>query len=316
MAVQPAEPVLRPPRERLDLTTHGRRKKRFAHREPLILLSPALILVAVFAGFPLLRSIWFAFNEVSPFRGITGFVGVENFLAMAGDKSFGTFVGNTAIWTLGAVGFQLVFGLIGAQLLNSRFPLRGAYRGLAMIPWATPSVLVALMWMWILDANHGILNKALLALGIVDSPVALLSQTSTALPTLIAIDVWQGIPLFAVMILAALQAVPPELKEAAAIDGAGRWGVFLHVTLPAILPTVLITTVLRVIWTANYIDLPFILTGGGPGNASTTLALQSYVTAYKGHEFGEGAAHAVLQAVVLVIFVVMYVRMTRKGQAE
>lgn len=290
--------------------------KRFAHWEPLILLSPALLLVGIFAGFPLLRSVWFSFNDVSPFQGITDFVGIENFLTAMGDASFGTFVGNTAMWTFGAVGLQLVFGMVGALLLNTRFPLRGIYRGLAMIPWATPSVLVALMWMWILDPNHGILNKALIGLGIIDDPLAFLSQTSTALPTLIVIDVWQGIPLFAVMILAALQAVPPELREAAAIDGAGRMGVFRHVVVPAILPTVLITTVLRLIWTANYVDLPLILTGGGPGEASTTLALQSYVTAYRGGDFGEGASYAVMQAVVLALLVVMYVRMTRRAETR
>lgn len=289
---------------------------RFAHWEPLILLSPALFLVGIFAGFPLVRSVWFSFNDVSPFQGITDFVGIENFLAAMGDASFGTFVGNTAMWTFGAVGLQLVFGMVGALLLNTRFPLRGIYRGLAMIPWATPSVLVALMWLWILDPNHGILNKALIGLGIIDDPLAFLSQTSTALPTLIVIDVWQGIPLFAVMILAALQAVPPELREAAAIDGAGRMGVFRHVVVPAILPTVLITTVLRLIWTANYVDLPFILTGGGPGEASTTLALQSYVTAYRGGDFGEGASYAVMQAVVLAVLVVMYVRMTRRAETR
>lgn len=291
------------------------RRRRFAHGEPLVLLAPALLLVGLFAGFPLVRSVWFAFNDVNPFQGVTGFTGVDNFVDTVTGPDFGTYVGNTLLWTFGAVGLQLVFGLVGALLLNSRFPLRGVYRGLAMIPWATPSVLVALMWMWILDPNHGILNKALLATGVIDKPVALLSQTSTALPTLIVIDVWQGIPLFAVMILAALQAVPPELKEAAAMDGAGRLGVFRHVVVPAILPTVLITTVLRLIWTANYIDLPFILTGGGPGDASTTLALQSYVTAYKGGAFGEGASYAVMQAAVLAVLVVMYVRMTRKAES-
>ncbi|WP_162320331.1 carbohydrate ABC transporter permease [Nesterenkonia haasae] len=291
-------------------------KRRFTHREPLVLLAPALILVGVFAGIPLVRSLWFAFNEVNPFEGVTGFVGFENFVTAVSNPAFGSLLSNTAMWTFGAVGLQLIFGLLGALLLNARFPLRGVYRGLAMIPWATPSVLVALMWMWILDPNHGILNKALMGVGIIDSPVALLSQTSTALPTLIVIDVWQGIPLFAVMILAALQAVPPELKESASIDGAGRWGVFRHVVIPTILPTILITTILRLIWTANYIDLPFILTGGGPGNASTTLALQSYVTAYKGSDFGTGAAYVVMQAAILAIFIVMYVRLTRKAELK
>ena len=284
--------------------------------EPLILLAPAVLLIGTFAGYPLVRSLWFSFNEVSPFAGITEFVGLEHFAELMRDEDFPGLLANTALWTFGAVGLQLVFGMIGALMLNSRFKLRGVFRGLAMIPWATPSVLVALMWLWILDPNHGVLNKALLALGVIDSPVAFLSQTSTALPTLIMVDVWQGVPLFAVMLLAALQAVSPELREAAAMDGCGPLGVFKNVVLPAILPTILITTLLRLIWTANYVDLAFILTGGGPGNASTTLALQSYLTAYKAANFGLGAAYAVLQAAALVVLVVMYVRLRRKGERQ
>ncbi|MBU5422057.1 sugar ABC transporter permease [Cellulomonas hominis] len=260
-----------------------------------------------------MRSVWFSFNDVSPFSGIQGFVGLDNFVEVVSDPGFGMLVRNTLAWTVGAVLLQLLLGLAGAHLLNARFPLRGVYRGLAMIPWATPSVLVALMWIWILDPNHGVLNAALQGLGILDRPFAFLSDSATALPTLIAVDVWQGVPLFAVMILAALQGVSPELREAASMDGCGPVGVFRHVVLPAILPTILITTLLRLIWTANYVDLVLIMTGGGPGTSSTTLSLESYVTAYKSMNFGGGAAYAVLQAAALSVLVVLYIRLTGKA---
>jgi multiple sugar transport system permease protein len=284
--------------------------------EPYLYLAPAIVLVGAFAGYPLVRSVWFAFNEVSPFAGIQGFVGLQNFVDIVRDADFALLSVNTLKWTFGAVALQLVFGLVGAHLLNTRFRLRGLYRGLAMIPWATPSVLVALMWLWILDPNHGILNKGLQALGITDAPIAFLSQSSTALPTIIMVDVWQGIPLFAVMILAALQGVSSELREAASMDGCGPLRTFRYVVLPVILPTILITTLLRLIWTANYVDLALIMTGGGPGLASTTLALQSYVTAYKAVDFGRGAAYAVLQAAILSILVVIYIRSTNKKEAS
>ncbi|QGH69725.1 carbohydrate ABC transporter permease [Pseudactinotalea sp. HY158] len=288
------------------------RRKRVWNVEPFVLLAPAVILVAVFAGYPLVRSVWYSFNEVAPFSGETTFVGIQNFIDIISDAGFTPTLGRTAVWVFGAVSLQFLGGLLVALLLNTRFPLRGMYRGLIMVPWATPSVLVALMWKWILDPNNGVLNRTLMNLGIIDAPIEFLSSSDTALFTLIALDVWQGIPLFAVMILAALQSVPPELKEAASIDGAGRVGVFRHVVIPAILPTILITTVLRLIWTANYVDLIYILTGGGPGHASTTLALESYLTAYKATDFGQGATYAVLQAAILAIFVVMYVRLSRK----
>lgn len=279
---------------------------------PILLLAPAVVLVGVFAAYPLIKSVWFSLNEVSPFSGETSFVGLQNFVDIFSREDFLPTLGRTAFWVFGAVTLQFVFGLILALLINTKFPFRGIYRGLIMVPWATPSVLIALMWKWILDPNSGILNKTLLVTGLIDSPIEFLSTDALALPTLIMIDVWQGIPLFAVMILAALQSVSGELEEAAAIDGCGKTGVFRHITIPAILPTILITFVLRLIWTSNYIDLIYILTGGGPGDSSTTLALQSYLTTYKATEYGTGAAYAVFQALILAVFVVLYVRLSRK----
>ncbi|MCC2594313.1 sugar ABC transporter permease [Tessaracoccus sp. OS52] len=293
----------------------GRKPSKRAY-EPYVLLAPAVLLIVVFAGYPLLRSVWMAFNKVSAFSGEMAFIGFENFAAILRDPEFPSHLGRTAMWVGGAVFLQLIGGLILALLVNTRFPLRGVYRGLIMVPWATPSVLVALMWKWLLDPNNGIINKGISALGLSERPVEFLSNPDLALPTLVVIDVWQGVPLFAVMILAALQGVSGDLKEAAATDGCGPIGVFRFVVLPAIIPTILITVLLRIIWTANYIDLIFILTGGGPGLSSTTLALQSYLTAYKSTNFGQGAAYSVLQAAILVIFVVMYLRLTAKSEAQ
>ena len=283
---------------------------------PWILLSPAIIVIGIFAAYPLIRSIWMSLNEVSPFNGTLTFVGFDNFVTAVSDPGFVGYLGRTAGWVGGAVLFQLLGGLCLALLVNTKFPLRGVYRGLMMVPWATPSVLVALMWKWLLDPNSGIVNKTLLGLGIVDKPIEFLSSSGTALPTLVMIDVWQGIPLFAVMILAALQSVSGDLKEAAATDGCGPFRVFRYVIWPAILPTILITGLLRIIWTANYVDLILILTGGGPGVSSATLALQSYLTAYRSTKFGPGAAYSVIQALILVIFVILYLRLTAKNEKD
>ncbi|MEQ6898176.1 sugar ABC transporter permease [Microbacterium sp. KR10-403] len=290
-------------------------KRRF---DPTILIfvSPTLILLFVFVAYPFLRAIWLSLTKTTLLGGTVGFVGLDNFIELFQDPQFGTFVANSVFWTVGGVGLQLVFGVIGALLLNQRFKLRGVVRGLAMIPWATPSVLVALIWLWLLDPNRGLINTVLERMGLMADPVAWLSDPHTALPTLIAIDAWQGIPFFAVMVLAALQAVPEELKESARTDGCGVLGVFRHVVVPSILPTVLITLVLRLIWTANYIDLAYVLTGGGPGIASTTIPLQSYLTAYKQGQMGNGAAYAVIQAVILAILVVIYLRLTQTKGAK
>jgi multiple sugar transport system permease protein len=289
----------------------GRKRRDFT---PLFFLSPSLTLFSVFIVYPFIRATWYSINEVSLLGGMQGFTGIHNYLNVFKDTEFPLVVKNSLLWTFCAVSLQLIFGGMVALLLNQKFRLRGMIRGLAMIPWATPSVLVALMWMWLLDPNHGIINATLLNIGIIDHPIALLSTPNTALWTLILVDVWQGIPFFAVMILAAIQSVPEELRDAAKTDGCSRAQVFRNVVIPHIFPTVLITLVLRIIWTANYIDLIYILTGGGPGYSSTTLALQSYRTAYKIGDMGQGAAMIMLQASILAFFIAYYVHLSNKKE--
>lgn len=296
------------------VTPGSKRRKRKFNATTLIFLSPTLALLLVFVAYPFVRSVWLSLTQTSLLGGTTGWAGIANFTALFGDPNLGVYVGNTVVWTVGGVGLQLIFGMIGALLLNQRFRLRGAVRGLAMIPWATPSVLVALIWLWLLDPNHGLINAVLMNTGIIHSPIAWFGSQATALPTLIVVDAWQGIPFFAVMILAALQAVPEDLKESARTDGCGPLRVFWNVTVPSILPTVLITLMLRIIWTSNYIDLAYVLTGGGPGIASTTFPLQSYLTAYKQGDLGSGAAYAVVQAAVLAVLVIIYIRLTQRQE--
>jgi multiple sugar transport system permease protein len=277
------------------------------------MLSPALLLVAVVVAYPVINAIAISFTDATIFdRGFADFVGFDNYVKAIADPSFARALGNSFLWTFGAVGLQLVFGMFGALALNARIRGRGAIRGLVLIPWATPSVLVALMWLWILDPGNGILNQVLQFFGMQEVGFAWLSNGATALPSLILIDVWQGVPFFAVMILAALQSVPEDSLEAASIDGASEWQKFWRIILPLILAPLLITIVLRLMWTANYIDLALILTQGGPAGATLTLPLSSYLTAYRGNDFGVGTALAVIQAAFLVILAIVYAWRIRK----
>lgn len=276
------------------------------------MLTPALVLLLGLMIYPALNAVYLSLTSTNLLAlQLQKFIGLENFAEMFANPTFYRAVGNTLIWTLGAVGFQLVFGMIGALALNQAIRFRGLIRGLVLLPWATPSVLIALMWLWILDVNLGVANRLLEFVGLAAQPW--ISGYDTALPTLIFIQVWQGIPFFAVMILAALQGVPHELVEAARIDGANAWHTFWRVVLPLIMPTVLITIILRLIWTANYFDLMLVLTNGGPANATLTLPLYAYQTAYRGMDFGLGAAMSVAQAIALAVLVLLYMRQVRKS---
>jgi multiple sugar transport system permease protein len=291
-----------------------RRMKR--HLVPLILLSPALALVGFVIAHPIVSAIRLSFQNFNVLRPArTTFAGWQNYIDVLQNPVFWTALQNSLVWVLGAVSLQLIFGFIGALLLNQSFLGRGVIRGVLLIPWATPSVLVALMWMWMLDGNYGVINDLLKRLGIIEFYVPWLAQSNTALPTLIVVDVWQGIPFFAVMILAALQSVPGDIKEAALIDGASTWQSLWLVIVPFILPAIMITVVLRIIWTANYMDLMFVMTNGGPGYATTTLPFLSYVTAYRQLNFGQGATIAIAQAILLAGVILIYLRLLRRQGA-
>jgi len=282
---------------------------------PLFLLSPALVLLVGIVAYPIGRAVWLSFHRLEILQpDLTRFVGLEHYRALLQDPVIRIALQNSIVWVVGVVVFQFLGGLVGAIILNRRFPGRAVVRGLALIPWATPSVLVALMWTWMLDGNYGLLNDLLVKAGILSRFQPWLAQPWSALPAVILADVWQGIPFFAVMLLAALQAIPEDLFEAAKIDGASAWRVFCHVTLPLLLPTILITTMLRMIWTANYMDLIMIMTGGGPGYSSLTIPLHAYYTAYKRLDFGYGATIAIVQVAILAAAIVLYLRQLRANE--
>ena len=282
---------------------------------PLFLLSPALVLLLGIVAYPIARAIWLSFHRLEIFRpDLSQYVGLDHYRGLLQDPVIRIALQNSIVWVVGVVLFQFLGGMVGALILNQRFPGRAIVRGLALIPWATPSVLVALMWTWMLDGNYGLVNDLLVKAGILSRFQPWLAQPWSALPAVILAVGWQGIPFFAVMLLAALQAIPEDLFEAARIDGASAWRVFLHVTLPLLLPTILITTMLRMIWTANYMDLIMIMTGGGPGYSSLTLPLHAYYTAYKRLDFGYGSTIAIVQVLILAAAIVAYLRQLRKNE--
>ena len=283
---------------------------------PLFLLSPALALLLGIVAYPIARAVWLSFHRLEILRpDLSLNVGFDNYRELLRDPVIRIALQNSIVWVVGVVLFQFLGGLGGALVLNRRFAGRGIIRGLALIPWATPSVLVALMWTWMLDGNYGLINDLLVKVRILSRFQPWLAQPWSALPGVMLADIWQGVPFFSVMLLAALQAIPEDLFEAARIDGASAWRVLRHVTLPLLLPTILITTMLRMIWTANYMDLIMIMTGGGPGYSSLTIPLHAYYTAYKRLDFGYGSAIAIVQVAILGVAIGFYLRQLRRNEA-
>jgi multiple sugar transport system permease protein len=274
---------------------------------PWLLLAPALLATAVLVLVPVGNTLWLSLHDVILYRPRTRpFVGLANYFSVFVDPVFWESLWNSFIWVIVAVGLQFALGLAAALLLNRSFAWRGIARALMIVPWALPSVIIGLVWTWMLDFNLGIINTLGVRWGLLDTPIAWLARPDTAMAAVILAVVWQGFPFFAVTLLAGLQAIPREHYEAAAIDGAGRLASFMHVTLPGLAAVIATALLLRMIWVANSLDLILVMTGGGPGTTTQTLPLYAFLKAWSGANYGYGSALAVVLTLLLLSVVITY----------
>ena len=274
---------------------------------PWLLLAPALLMTALIVLVPVAETVFLSLHDVILFRPrVRPFVGLANYAAIAADPVFWESLGHSLIWVIVSVGLQFALGLTTALLLNRRFAWRGLARALVIVPWALPSVIIGLVWTWMLDFNLGVLNEIGIRLGLLATPIAWLARPDTAMAAVILAVVWQGFPFFAVTLLAGLQAIPREHYEAAAIDGAGSFASFIHVTLPGLAAVMATALLLRMIWVANSLDLILVMTGGGPGTATQTLPLYAFLKAWSGANYGYGSALAVVLSLLLLTVVILY----------
>ncbi len=268
---------------------------------------PAVLFAALVVVYPLVNCLILSTKQyflVDPDN--VKFIGLKNFVNLFSDKQFLAASSVTAIWTVVIVLFQLLLGLGISLVLNRHFFGRGFVRGVVLIPWVTTPVLVALMWVLMYDGNYGVFNDLLMKFGIIQNKVPWLSQISTALICVMIVMIWTGVPFFVLMLLASLQSIPLELYESASVDGASCIKKFFYITLPLIMPTLLITTLLRIIWVSNNVDVLNVMTGGGPGYATQTLSLYAYLTAQKSYNFGYASSMAVVWSMILGLFLVLY----------
>ena len=281
---------------------------------PYLLLAPALLIVLTVVFIPAVNAVLMSFKNYDLRRPSSmGFIGLKNYMAVLADPLFWRSLWKTIVWVGLGVGFQFVFGFILALLLNKKFMGRGLVRSLSLIPWVTPGVLIGLMWRWIFDGNYGVLNDILLKLGLIGDKIPFLAQESTAFPAVIMTIIWQGIPFFALMLLAGLQGIPDELYDSADVDGANGVQKFFLVTIPSLKSVIFVTTLLRIIWVANSVDVIFNLTEGGPAYSTQTLSVYIF---NKGNSLnlGYAATMSIMLTLGLSLVALRYLKSIFKNQ--
>ena len=276
------------------------------------LMAPTIILLALFIAYPFVKGIELAVTDTTV--GVPGkFVGLANFEQIWNDDIFRLAVWNTCLYTLVTTVFKLALGLWLALLLNRNFKGKAFMRAAILLPFIIPTVLSTFAWKWMFDPTFSVLNYVLWHLGIIHGRINWLGDPTLAMVSVIIVNVWRGVPFYAISLLAGLQTISPELHEAAAIDGARAWARFRHVTWPLLLPVTLVIVLFSVIQTFADFQLVYVLTGGGPANATQLFATYAYQLGIGTGLLSQGAAIslAIFPILLLVVIVqLVYIRRT------
>ena len=281
-----------------------------------MLLIPALLVVALVAIYPLGKTIYYSFTNQEFLQGIepTKWVGLENYRTLWHDTIFRNAVWETIKFTLITVGFEFVLGMIIALVVNSSFKGRGAMRAVMLVPWAIPTVVAAQMWKWMFDDVYGVINDAGVRLHILSHSHAWISEPSTALASVCAVDIWKTTPFVALLLLAGLQVIPGDLYEAASVDGASKLQQFWRITLPLLRPAILVALIFRTLDALRVFDVFYVFFGNRPDTQTMAIYAQSTIVG-DGH-VGYGSAISVAIFLIIAVFVIIYVTATRVSGDE
>lgn len=299
------------------MTTY--RKSLADNRKALgwILSLPALLAILGIVLVPLIQSLLQSFLQKDLARPeLNAFVGFLNYINLFKDARYLNSLVATFRFSIISVVIELVLGISIALVLNKNFVGRGFVRGLMILPWAMPSIVNAAMWKWIYNADYGALNALLTQLGIINQYQIWLSDPFWATALIILANVWKETPFTVLMVLAALQTIPDELYEAAKVDGSTPWQSFLNITVPLILPVLMIVSMLQFVWGFQTYELVSIVTGGGPFSTTEMVTLRVYATTFRSLRFGYGSAMAYLTSIFILIPVVIYIRSAFKKIVE
>lgn len=279
------------------------------------LLVPLIVVLFGLLAYPIVTAIGITLQDKT--IGMPGrFIGLENYRKLLfEDANFWRVVQNTLIFTIGSVALKGIVGMAMAMLLNRRIVFRGFFRGLLLMPWVAPTVVTALSWRWILDLM-GVFNYILTNVGILKLPVPWLAQYWSALFSMVLVNAWRGFPFFGVTLLAGMQTIPVELYEAAEVDGASSWQRFWNITLPSLRTVLLVVVILSTIWTFNDFSVVWLLTRGGPGNATDVFATYTYKLAFETSRLGYGETVSVILAPVLILIILVLSPLMLRGESE
>lgn len=288
-------------------------RRRWKGLLPYAFIVPPALYLLVFMFWPLGRQIYLSLTRTrlaTPNRST--FIGLGNYERLFDNPDFYTTLKITLIYSVLAVVIGVAVGMVAALALNRPFPGRTLVRGILLFGWAVPNVAAALVWLWIFNERSGILNTVVTGLGL--ERVSWLTSTEMALPSILLVTVWQVAPFVMLVMLAALQSVPEEVKEAALVDGADRLSVFKAVTLPHVLPTLQLVSLLVMVWSIRRFDIIYLLTGGGPIGSTSTLIVKLRQVAFENHDLGLASAYGVVGLVLAMSVAAIHALYNRRRQ--
>lgn len=271
--------------------------------EPYVYLLPTIILFVFILAIPIFNLIKYSLGDSNIIQGYKEWNHFENFKYLTNKKFLGS-VKVTAFYVIFGVAGVVFFGTIMALALDKPLKGLGIFRAIAIIPWVVPQAFAATMWRWVLNAQFGFLNQLLLTLGLIKENISFLSDPNMALATVIVVRIWQGTPFMIISLLAALQTVPEDIYEAAALDGVNPLQRFFYITLPHIMPVLLTTTLIITAWTMQIFDTVYIMTGGGPARGTQLVALEVYAKAFQQDDLG--TACAISLCILAMLTILMY----------
>jgi len=279
-----------------------------------LLVLPALLLLGALTLYPVAYGIWISFFSKHSFFPEQEFIGLANYLAVFADEEFWSSLRLGLIYSLTTIALQLALGLATALLLHEAFPGRGLVRAIVIFPYVIPTVVAVVIWKWLLNNQFGLVNYALETAGAIDQPISWMGR-DWIMVSLILVSVWQFFPFVVLAVLARLQTIPPELYEAAKVDGANALRRFLHVTLPQLASVLFVVVLLRSIWMFTKFDTPWLMIlGGGAETYIRTLPIYTYQRTFAWYEAGRGSAMAVLMFLMLVAAAALYFHLWRREE--